>query len=547
MEEGRRIRVLIADDEEKINALICHLVDWEVLHMEVVATARDGLEALEKVRQYKPDIVITDIRMPGYDGLELIHKIREVSEGTECIIISGYRHFEYAKSAIYYGVKDYLLKPIKKNELEDTLRRMCLDYMEKEKRLSSEEQIRIRMKNNSDRLREAFMLNLLLAKNRRRSKEDMGEGELESINEAHHFHFQDGIFQVIAIRLDGMDERMEENGDFLDQKVLYQMEGKLAGLCYDGEYYYENGMYYGIINYDREEGRQIRKALKRLLDDLLLLKEIFENFKVTIGIGSAETNIGHLRRSLKNASISVEQRIVLGTDRILEVNGEARSNLAESPLFLEFNEALTKGMEALNEQEVRNAIHFLERELYKREGLLGHEVLQMCKEAMQCCLFCIRRNQFPFVGGEKYFMIFQGELRSKSSWEEVFSHLERSIVLPLRKIIEYKETEDNKPIRKVKEYIAKHYRETITLEEMSSLAGFNPTYFSSLFKKETNGTFSDYIIGIRMEKAKQLLRETNMSVAVICGEIGYSDVKHFTKSFYKMTSLKPGEYRKLYS
>ncbi|EIW26972.1 response regulator receiver protein, partial [Pelosinus fermentans A11] len=114
------LKVLIADDEEKICQLIEKLIDWQALDMKLSGVANNGIEALEKIEALSPDVVITDIRMPGYDGLDLVKKTRELNVGVEFVIISGYRHFEYAQTAIKYGVSDYLLKPIKKQELTET-------------------------------------------------------------------------------------------------------------------------------------------------------------------------------------------------------------------------------------------------------------------------------------------------------------------------------------------------------------------------------------------------------------------------------------------
>ena len=108
------IRVIIADDEKLICRLVQALADWDSLGMEVAGTAENGLEALQLVEALEPDILITDIRMPGCDGLELIRRAKELRPQLEVVIISGYAHFEYAQSAIQFGVGNYLLKPIKK-------------------------------------------------------------------------------------------------------------------------------------------------------------------------------------------------------------------------------------------------------------------------------------------------------------------------------------------------------------------------------------------------------------------------------------------------
>ena len=122
------IKVVVADDEVKVCQLICNLVDWSTFDMEIVAVAHNGEEALEMVRQHEPDLLVTDIRMPGCDGLEMIARAKQLREDLDFVIISGYRHFEYAQSAIKYGVSDYLLKPIQKEELCSTLEKMRRRY-----------------------------------------------------------------------------------------------------------------------------------------------------------------------------------------------------------------------------------------------------------------------------------------------------------------------------------------------------------------------------------------------------------------------------------
>lgn len=130
------LKVLIADDEEKICQLIIKLINWEEMGLKIAATASNGIEALEQAKICKPEILITDIRMPGIDGMELIRKVKEKLPDTEIIIISGYRHFEYAQTAIRYGVRNYLLKPIKKEELRDTLQKIADIYREKNEQLN---------------------------------------------------------------------------------------------------------------------------------------------------------------------------------------------------------------------------------------------------------------------------------------------------------------------------------------------------------------------------------------------------------------------------
>ena len=194
------MKIIIADDEDKICQLIYKLVDWEALDMQVVAIVHNGIEALEVIEKNRTDVVITDIRMPGYDGLEMISRAKDIYENIDFIIISGYRHFEYAQNAIRYGVRGYLLKPIKKTELIETLKRIREAYLERTEKLSKEEKNRITVKNSVDKLRAAFFTEVLLKKEKR-----IGDICLDRINEEYHYKFEAGCFQMILVKIDGID------------------------------------------------------------------------------------------------------------------------------------------------------------------------------------------------------------------------------------------------------------------------------------------------------------------------------------------------------
>ena len=138
------IRVIVADDEEKVAQLVCNLVDWQALGMEVVGVAHNGLEALALIRSQAPHIVVTDIRMPGCDGLELIRQAKGINPELEFIIISGYRHFDYAQSAIRHGVSDCLLQPVNKAELTVTLEKMRQRHMQRTQQPSRQQHEQLR-------------------------------------------------------------------------------------------------------------------------------------------------------------------------------------------------------------------------------------------------------------------------------------------------------------------------------------------------------------------------------------------------------------------
>lgn len=536
------IKVILADDEIKICQLIYKLVNWEELGMQVTAVVHNGIAALEAIEKIQPDIVITDIRMPGYDGLEMIQRAKEVSIHTEYIIISGYRHFEYAKSAIKYGVKDYLLKPIKQNELTEALKRIRNLYFEKMDQLSREEQDLIAIKNNLDKLRNAFFTEILF-KNRIPKEELV----IHRLNQEYHYHFESGIFQMILIKMDGLIDTSQSYITYFQEKVIKSITKYMTEFCIENESIVEESVFYIIINYQPKIKKNVHKILKNLLDELSLQKDIFENLHFTIGVGMASADIIGLSRSLKTARWAIEQRLVLGVDKIIEGEDVSLNKMADSTVFYEFNKKMTEGLERLDETKISESFGYLQSYLMQKEQVTGHEIIQMCKEAINLYLLTMRKNKIHIKNEESIFETWVHHIENIGDPKGIISYLSNAILESFQLGIADKRQEVNRPVREAKKYIEEHFKEPISLEIVSDYVGFNTNYFSSLFKKEAGLTFLEYLTEVRMKKAKELLQETNMNVATICEEVGYSDSKYFTKCFTKYTNLKPNQYRKIYS
>ena len=136
------LKVLIADDEKNICLMIQKLIVWEEYGMEVIDLAHNGVDAMTIIEEKHPDIVISDIRMPGYDGLKLVQKARDLGLETDFVIISGYKYFEYAHRALNLGVEHYLLKPIDKKELQETLHKIIKKRDKSLKKAEEEAQLK---------------------------------------------------------------------------------------------------------------------------------------------------------------------------------------------------------------------------------------------------------------------------------------------------------------------------------------------------------------------------------------------------------------------
>ncbi len=534
------LKVLIADDERKICQLIEKLIDWKSQEMQVIATAENGMEALEVIQNYHPDIVITDIRMPGYDGLELIRMGKEINPQMEFIIISGYRHFEYAQTAIRYGVSAYILKPIKKDELNETLHKLGEKFRENTRQLSHEEQLKLTLKTDEETLRQTFLSDLVC----RRNKERL-HYPLEQIDQEFHFSFSSGDFCIGILKMDGRVFDNPDNQKFMAEKVLCALERLLKEYTLEQEMVFMGSFFYFLLHFPSHHRGNIRRQMKSLLDEMRIQGGIFKDSAATMSLGTVCQDLTGLEQSLKNARLWIEERLVSGTGKLLEGDFPQRESFAESSLFTEFNQRMSQALESLEVFPVRDTMMDLRSKMLSQPGITGHEILQMTKEVCNLYLFFMKNYRIRIE--EDFLDSFLAGADNCGSASELFDYLIRKITGSYEKAARMKRQDENKPIRAVKQYVAEHYGEPLTLEQASAVANLSPAYFSTVFKKDTGMTFLEYLSKIRMDMAKRLLKETNRTIADICGIVGYNDVRYFTKTFTKYSGLKPNEYRKLYS
>ena len=534
------LKVMIADDEEKICQLIEKLIDWQALDMQVVAVAHNGLEALDMLGSKAPDIAITDIRMPGCDGLELIQRGKELNPNIDFIIISGYRHFEYAQSAIKYGVSDYLLKPIKKDELTETLKKLSQKYKAKKDMLSIEEQSKLARKSDEERLRAVFVSNILL-----RDKRNILDKDIEELNHAYHMHMKDGAYMMAIIKIDGRALDEKTNRDFSIEKTLGIINNLFSDIAYDYESYVEDSFIYMLVNFDKENKAALRKQFRSLLDELMVQASILSDIKITIALGYTVDSLQGCLDSLKNARYLQEERLIEGTDKLYEGDAKSSTNWANSDELAQFNQRMTKAMESLDEVAVRDVLCELRDTLLASKDITGHELLQTTKEICNLYLFFMRNQKIAI--DENFLEEFNLGADNSPGAKELFDYLIRKITSSYEEAANIKKQELGRPIRLAKKYIQENYQRPITLEDVSKVSELSPTYLSTMFKKEMGENFQDYLLSVRMDKAKELLKETRDPVALICEKVGYSDVRYFTKTFAKYSGLKPNEYRKLYS
>lgn len=528
------IKVLIADDEKKICRLIKMLCDWEKLGMEIIGYVHNGPEAIKMICEEKPDILIVDIRMPGCDGIEVIRRAREMNLSMEVIIISGYADFAYAKAAITQGVSAYLLKPIKKNELEEAVKQ-ARDSVEKErKRIEAGKRLYEYTEDENLKKRRDLIFSLPMSVS-------FGEGkEIESINKQYYYHFVPGWFQFFVLRLHYSMKKYDKKAT---EKTIEGFErtirSELRDICSDYEICVDGNKCYVLCNYEETKEKEFRNAVRVIVNKLAAKR--FEMWTMTFSaaLGKKVRMPSELWDSLESATEQLKEAVVEGCEKLLEGSAAAAPEKDWTLVTDHFNSELARSIDLCDEQMIRDKVGELKKTLEKEQDISGRDYINIVH---LIGMYALTKS------GSDNEEIGRFTERSELSrnLDELFDVLEEYLRKIVQKNLRLQEEDGRRPIRIAKQYIQNHYTEGITLEEVSAIAGFSASYFSGLLKKEMGIGFSEYLIRLRMEKAKELLKGTNINIKDICSQVGYSDLKHFNTVFKKYTGIKPGEYRKLY-
>lgn len=535
------LRVVIADDEPKVNLLLQKIVNWEALGFEIVGTAQDGIHALELIKKEKPDLVMTDIRMPGCDGMELIRQAKEANPDILFIVVSGYRQFEYARTALKYGVEDYLLKPVKADELTRLLKKIYEKKSEQIKLEEWKENVSQKIQRDTQRNRERLIGTLVSS-----GEKQIDFPDYNTVNQEYGCQFEEGVYQVILITPNL--PQIQENPDtykIMMKRALAIVEKYMKEFSREAVAAIKSEGIFLIIQSESYDSVLVKKYLTKIRKEIENQRDLFWGIRVSVTVGKCRKSIRELPEAVKEVVRWGKDRILPGKGDWIEI-GEMESISGEmgyrmsTPLrksFYEMGEYLDYG-------KFCRELETLEKEISSSAKITGQMVYECFLETAEACLNGLKENEK--LNEEEIKQELINHYYMCSSLKDVFSVLRDDMGKVFKTCIELKEKKEMRPITEAKNYIQEHYREALKLEEVSRVIGFNATYFSTVFKKETGKSFLDYLTEVRMNKAKQLLCRGDLSVNDVAEEVGYQDLKYFSKLFKKATGISPSEYKKLY-
>ena len=519
------LKVVVVEDEELVRKGIVLAVDWASVGCAVVGEAANGQDALELAESLRPDVILTDIKMPFMDGLELCRILTDRLPAARFVVFSGFDAFEYAKQAIQMNVVEYILKPINADELSAVLRRLKdqLDQERAERR--NVELLRSRYTENLPVLRELFYANLL-------------DGHIEPGTERERAARLDIDLQgeewAVGLAYIGSDRR-DALSTLSVQKLLE--ESLTADRCRLTLY---NDWVAVIVSLT--ESFTIYDLI-RVLDRVCTLAASYLGLTLTVGVGAPCKELSGMARSAAEARTALEYRSMVGRGQVIYI-GDLEPDGGQVLTFEEADErTLTAAVRLGSEQEVRDAAAALAGKIREANPSAGQYNLFL----MELVTHLMKMTRRSGVGVEEVFgtgfslPIQDSALPSLEELEDWCA--ER--YLRLRTLIRRRQTDSaGQTVETAKEYIRQHYAESdLSVEKLCAYLHLSSTYFSTLFKRETGTSFTAYVTTVRMEAAAEAIRGTEEKTYLIAQRCGYEDPNYFSYVFKRHFGVTPTKYR----
>jgi len=499
------LRVMIIDDEERIRLGLAKLVEQVDPGVQVTGIYASGKELLDQLDSVQVDLIITDIKMPQMNGLALIEKVQLQRPQVKFAILSGFNDFSFAQQAIRLGVEEYLLKPVETAELTLMLERVKEKLQLEESRQSAvaEDSFRLLLSHDPDRLPDPLRVT--------------ASRELT----LHPLFQHSYAVMIIRAKSDQITERV--------QRITAGWEREVKILTWEVD---QIVVLAGIGSGDYgDTARSLGMAL---------LQAMPAHVKVRIGISSLFAGPGTLRECYKQACASLESawyepgiRVLVCYDQLLQVNED---NCASHRLIdRDFRDHLrlldlTKAMNTITAWLDELASRRLPWHGLKDYALLVQNVL--LNERLERNLVSPSSEEGPSDWLPEHY----------ADWEEYAGALRSWVQQHIQALKDV--NQENRVVETIKSFVHEHHTEELELGQLAEIVYLTPSYLSKMFRTKTGETITDYIISVRMDHAKRLLREEYALKTYEVGQrVGYADPAYFNKVFKKVVGLTPKEYR----
>jgi YesN/AraC family two-component response regulator len=510
----KMLKLLICEDEALERKAIRFLVNkFYRRNVEVVGESTNGQDAVDRAMQFKPDIILMDIQMPVLDGLEAGAAIRNVCKETEIVILSAFNYFDYAQKSISLGVSDYLLKPYSNEEFCAAMDKVI-----------GRIRVKTSKKNETAEMHRKFEEMIPFV-----GKEMVTNIVYGVVLTEEKFALYKKLLDITGGKFCCMIFRDEKTTMSLGS--LPQIKERLKLLFSDVVGCVCLNDFVVFLFDDALEEKMLSGRFEKIVKSVQTAYMEKMGTALQFGMGCCNDKVGELFLSYNQAKLALEK-------------AEKGADAAQNPAAFMFEPGLKEIIMGLSGRIINED---LDGALYEADHLLSFlsdgspsTVGKTAKKSFKAVL----NNVMEFLG-EDCKGFDEGILTDMSKWNSVIDircsgHM---IVKNLiRFVSNYKKNRNIDTVEKVKKYLASNYMRDISLDDMAEYVSISSYYLSRIFKKVEGINFKDYLIKIRMEKAKNMLRTGDKSVKQVGISVGYSDQDYFSKAFKKYTSFSPREY-----
>lgn len=534
------IKVFLVEDEVIIRNGIKNNIPWEAEGFEFAGEASDGELAWPLIRRIHPDILITDIRMPFMDGLELSALVRKELPDTKIIILSGFGEFEYAKKAITLGITEYLLKPISSEKLLEVVKRVADIIREEQAQRSLVERYRKEMQENI-RIEKKRLFDRMVLGN-------CSAGELLEQGVSLEIDLSASFYRVLRFKLITPDESREYSDMIV--KAIEHVNDAVEKLSY--VIVFDLGSEGWIFLLKGESQEQMEEETKELEEHLRQTISVFSQLHYFGGIGQTVQRLRDMNVSHQSASKAFAGRFFEQHDRFIsaeDIAGLAKNAGTDMSLrYVDASNINRNLVENFLKSGVEEEVGDFVEEYFSNVGKENYRSTMFCHYLIVDMNLCACRF-LESLG------IDAGQLSAESSEVDRFSYYANST----KGMMDYAKRLFGETIRlrdrsarskyqdiiaTAKEYAVQNFQNNeFSMNQAAAMVNISPSYFSTLFRQETGTTFVEYLTQLRLDKAKELLMCTDMRSSEIGYQVGYKDPHYFSYIFKKTCGCTPKEYR----
>ncbi|MEK4346561.1 response regulator transcription factor [Paenibacillus sp. FSL P4-0184] len=517
------ISALIVDDELLTVRMLENTIDWKFYGIQVIATAQSGEQALALYRNYQAELIITDINMPGMNGIEFIKQVREINKETRIILLSGFGEFQYAKQALKYGASAYILKPFDELELDMALKEVVNEISSNKK---TQKMIQQNKHISQSRMIKGFM------------KKTVAERSLQGMSSELNFSFDNYVLFSMNIENETINEFMDISNILLS-KSSYIQEILSSVLSEYGELiileYEEDGWYILISQIHLDQAPQCAQ-------------EMIHSFMETFAIKSnvCFSSCYHALKELPLAYDEVEKlkRLSQYTNNctVLGHGYNYKATAFDKLQMIEDEKTIVSYILSGKIVPAREKlVEILQHTIHINPSSLD-DVYDFCFNILTEIRKYLLEGKYISSISNVIMNVNYQDLLKLSTIDQLTNFMTK-MINSITTLENKGNSSVNQSVEKCIQYLEEHYSENISLEEVCEHVAMSKNYFCYLFKRETGKSMWVSLTEIRMDKARYMLEHTDMKSYEISYNIGYDNPSYFSKLFKKMHGMTPNEYK----